>query len=53
MSIKQQFQESQSPSQERQDTHTYTKSPGDHVQNDIIGLQAHFNHSFILKTAII
>jgi len=50
MSIKQQFHESQSPSPERQDTHTrtYTKSPGDRVQNDIIGLQAHFNHSFIL-----
>lgn len=48
MSIKQHFQESQSPHQERQDTHTYTKSPRDHVQNDIIGFQAHFNRSFIL-----
>lgn len=50
MSVEQQFQESQSPSRERQDTHTrtHTKSPGDHVQNDIIGLQAHFNRSFIL-----
>lgn len=50
--IKQQFLESQNPSQGRQDAHTctytYTKSPGDHVQNDIIGWQAHFNHFFIL-----
>lgn len=38
--IKQQFLESQNPSQGRQDAHTctytYTKSPGDHVQNDIL-----------------